>query len=87
MTVENFLRFCHTILAILFDKNCKEIYEKDILFGHAGEDFWEVVEFDEENAKWIRSDVYYTSSVLDLSDGVENLKIVGNVYENPELLM
>lgn len=47
----------------------------------------ETVEFDMENAKWIRSDVYYTNSVLDLSDGIETLKIVGNIYENPEVLI
>ena len=68
----------------LFDKNCKEIFEKDILFGHAGEDFWEFVEFDEEQAKWVRVDL--NDCKLDLSENVAELEIVGNVYENPELL-
>lgn len=68
----------------LFDKNCKEIFEKDILFGHAGEDFWEFVEFDEEQAKWVRVDL--NDCKLDLSENTAELEIVGNVYETPELL-
>lgn len=69
----------------LKDKNDKEIFESDILYGNDGEDFWNIVEYDKENAKWVRSDVY-CNSVLDLSDGIETLKVVGNIYENPEIL-
>lgn len=69
----------------LRDKNGKEIFEKDILFGHAGEDFWEIVEFDIEEGKWIRKDIWYNSK-LDLSEYNESMEIVGNIYENPELL-
>ena len=69
----------------LFDKNCKEIFEKDILFGHAGEDFWEIVEFDIEEGKWIRRDIWYNSK-LDLSENNEFMEIIGNIHENPELL-
>lgn len=68
----------------LFDKNCKEIFEKDILFGHAGEDFWEFVEFDEERAKWVRTDL--NDYKLDLSENVTELEIVGNLYQNEEFL-
>lgn len=70
----------------MFDKNCKEIYEKDILFGHAGEDFLEVVEFDEADGKWVRTDIWYYSK-LDLSENNECLEIVGNVFEHTEILM
>ena len=69
----------------LFDKKCKEIFEHDILFGHAGEDFWEVVEFDEADGKWIRQDLCYFSK-LDLSENNECLEIVGNIFENEEFL-
>ena len=69
----------------LYDKNGQEIFEGDILFGHAGEDFWEIVEFDTEEGRWIRRDIWYNSK-LDLSENNELMKIVGNIYENPELL-
>lgn len=69
----------------LFDKNGKEVFEGDILFGNAGEDFWEVVEFDTEEGKWIRRDIWYNSK-LDLSENNEFMEIIGNIYEDPELL-
>lgn len=69
----------------LKDKNGKEIFEGDILFGHAGEDFWEIVEFDIEEGKWIRRDIWYNSK-LDLSENNEFMEIVGNIYENKEML-
>lgn len=69
----------------LKDKNGKEIFERDILFGHAGEDFLEIVEFDIEEGKWIRRDIWYNSK-LDLSENNEFMEILGNIYENPELL-
>ena len=69
----------------LYDKNGQEIFEGDILFGHAGEDFWEIVEFDTEEGRWIRRDIWYNSK-LDLSENNELMEIVGNIYENPELL-
>lgn len=68
----------------LFDKNGQEIFEGDILYGNDGEDFWEFVEFDEENAKWVRTDL--NGYKLDLSENVTELEVVGNVYQNPELL-
>ena len=69
----------------LFDRNGQEIFEGDILYGYAGEDFWEIVEFDTEEGKWIRKDIWYNSK-LGLSENNEFMEIVGNIYENPELL-
>lgn len=69
----------------LKDKNGKEIFERNILFGHAGEDFLEIVEFDIEEGKWIRRDIWYNSK-LDLSENNEFMEILGNIYENSELL-
>ena len=67
------------------DKNGKEIFEGDILYGYDGDDFWEIVEFDTEEGKWIRKDIWYNSK-LGLSENNKFMEIVGNIYENPELL-
>lgn len=69
----------------LKDKDGQEIFEGDILYGYAGEDFWEIVEFDTEEGKWIRKDIWYNSK-LGLSENNEFMEIVGNIYENQELL-
>lgn len=69
----------------LNDKNGNEIFEGDILHGNDGEDFWDVVKYDNDNAVWVRESVYYSSS-LNLSENVETLSVVGNIYENPEIL-
>lgn len=69
----------------LKDKQGKEIFEGDVLFGHAGENFWEIVEFDTEEGQWIRRDIWCNSK-LGLSEYNEFMEIVGNIYENPELL-
>ena len=49
----------------LFDKNCKEIFEKDILFGHAGEDFWEIVEFEKNEFMEIIGNIFENPEFLE----------------------
>ncbi len=75
----------------LKDKNGKLIYEKDILLSpDVDEPYMVIVEWDDEKAGyiikvWIGKEFEYALS----DDEIEDLKyfeIIGNIYENPELL-
>lgn len=69
----------------LKDKNNKEIYEGDILFESFGERYYKVVF---ENGRFrgeFKGDFdEYSFDLIDII--VQGCKIVGNIYENPELM-
>ena len=64
----------------LKDMKGKEIYEGDILFESSSEEYFKVVF---ENGSF-RAEVNEYS--LDLEDYAHICEVVGNIYENPELL-
>lgn len=65
-----------------FRSNTKEkIYEKDFL---RGKDFLGLVEWNEKNGMWIIR--YSNQDSALLSDVNEFGEIIGNIYDNPELL-
>ena len=69
----------------LKDKNGKEIYEGDIVrFGTSGgEDYIGEVRYYEDSASFfVRAMKHY----LEYLDDVYALKVLGNIYENKELL-
>jgi uncharacterized phage protein (TIGR01671 family) len=68
----------------LKDKNGIEIYECDILFS--GLDAEIVVEWSAEGACWSCKDAQNGEKYGLLSEIVEHYSVVGNIYENPELL-
>ena len=66
----------------LKDKNGKEIYEGDIgLFDCAGGKIKSTIVWNNFVARFERDDIPY------LAGGIEGLcEVIGNIYENPELL-
>lgn len=64
----------------LKDKNGKEIYEGDILFESFREEYFKVVF---ENGSFRAEADGYS---LDLEDYDDICEVVGNIYENPELM-
>ena len=69
----------------LKDKNNKEIYEGDILFESFGERYYKVVFENGGFRAEFKGD--FEEHSLDLIDVVaQGCEIVGNIYENPELM-
>ncbi len=67
----------------LKDKNGKEIYEEDIIYNSTEEENF-VVEWFEEGARYVFSGI---SVIMDFDNCYEyELEVIGNIYENPELL-
>lgn len=69
----------------LTDKNGEEIFEGDILEVN---DWLEVVSFSEEKAMFVSKGIGFPeTSLYDLLDSdIFTVEIIGNIYENPELL-
>ncbi len=70
------------------DKNGVEIYEGDIVKLSRFNNWLNEVVFDEENAsfKLISVDKQFASSYFSNFEDKSKLVVVGNIYENPELL-
>ena len=86
----------------LSDKNGKEIYEGDLFIteNYCKEDYYEdgilnskeyykenpTEEIIFHNSSWMYREVTSSNSILLLSDKIEDVEIIGNIHENPELL-
>ena len=68
----------------LKDKNNKEIYEGDILFESFGERYYKVVFENGGFRAEFKGD--FDEHSFDLIDVAQGCEIVGNIYENPELM-
>jgi len=69
----------------LKDKNGREIYEGDVVevVGHAWRDDWGGIE---EVVSWREDGHFFPFGDDDYAFTGENVKVIGNIYENPELL-
>ena len=69
----------------LKDKNNKEIYEGDILFESFGEKYYKVVfENGSFKAEFEGDFEEYSFNLIDIV--AQGCEVVGNIYENPELI-
>ena len=70
----------------LKDKNGKEIFEGDILHHQIQTAYTFIVEYDEEKCRWFGKGLSRTYRIDLIKDFMPFYKIIGNIYENPELL-
>lgn len=76
----------------LFDKNGKEVFEGDILEVTDKHSWLEVVSYSQEKAMFVTEEINREfkvpeSPLYDLSDSTFlKTEVIGNIYENPELL-
>lgn len=97
----NFDESCGTIMQYtgLTDDNGKEIYESDIALDHKHIDLKTIVKWRDGKGEWLGSEVgwvlnngYYTTEFETCTkspyehEEIVNVTILGNIYENPELL-
>lgn len=68
----------------LKDKNGKEIYEGDII--QAGDDVFKILYSNNDfcHVFWLNSQKNYMT--LPFLKGIKDFEMIGNIYENPELL-
>lgn len=67
----------------LEDKNGKEIYEGDIVTLHNSR--YKVI-FNMEQARFVLRDDKFEMEIPFTNNNNERMEIIGNIYENPELL-
>ena len=87
LVTENILKFVHLNTVGQFtglrDKNGKEIYEGDIIVHASGSSIMYIVEW--HNTELVGKQIG-SSSYAGISYWIDTTEVIGNIYDNPELL-
>lgn len=72
----------------LTDKNCKEIYEGDIVQSKLKRlrKYDEILQICFANSEYCGKDKYGSSTSLSLLEDYHTLEVIGNIHDNPELI-
>lgn len=70
----------------LCDKEGTEVFEGDILHHQIQTDYTFIVKYDKDNGRWYGDGLSRTYRIDITKDFLQYYKVIGNIYENPELL-
>ena len=70
----------------LVDKEGTEVFEGDILHHQIQTGYTFIVKYDKDNARWYGDGLSRTYRIDLMKHFMQYYKIIGNIYENPELL-
>ena len=70
----------------LCDKEDTEVFEGDILHHQIQTDYPFIVKYDKDNGRWYGDGLSRTYRIDITKEFLQYYKVIGNIYENPELL-